>query len=321
MKFAAFPVAEAEGLILAHTTTVGDAKFKKGRVLSAEDCDALGEAGFTEVTGARLDDSDVHEDDAAHILAECLKGTGLSLSPAKTGRCNLIADNAGVVLVDREKITRANMVTEDITIATVPPKDGVGNGQIVATVKIIPFAVRDRALQMVLDIIGEKDTPGVSLAGYQPASYAVLSTTLPHIKDSVIDKTEQLTRNRIAAVGGGTTYTVRLGHTAGDVAAGIAQAEAAGATTILIAAASATVDREDEVPSGIVEAGGAIKHFGMPVDPGNLLVLGEVRGKPVLVLPGCARSPKLNGLDWVMQRLAAGLSGRRPAGVLQCGRA
>ena len=41
-------------------------------------------------------------------------------------------------------------------------------------------------------------------------------------------------------------------------------------------------------------------HLGMPVDPGNLLLLGELDGKPVIGAPGCARSPKENGFDWVL---------------------
>ena len=61
------------------------------------------------------------------------------------------------------------------------------------------------------------------------------------------------------------------------------------------------------VPSGIEQAGGKVIHFGMPVDPGNLLLTAELDGKPVLGLPGCAKSPKYNGFDMVLERLAAGL--------------
>ena len=80
---------------------------------------------------------------------------------------------------------------------------------------------------------------------------------------------------------------------------------------ILIAGASAITDRHDVLPAGIEAAGGTLEHFGMPVDPGNLLLLARLDGRPVLGLPGCCRSPKLNGLDWVLQRLAAGIAGHR----------
>jgi molybdenum cofactor cytidylyltransferase len=74
---------------------------------------------------------------------------------------------------------------------------------------------------------------------------------------------------------------------------------------VLIAGASAIVDRRDVVPAAIARAGGGIDHFGMPVDPGNLLLLAHHGTVPVLGLPGCARSPKYNGWDMVLERLAA----------------
>ena len=71
--------------------------------------------------------------------------------------------------------------------------------------------------------------------------------------------------------------------------------------------ASAIADRRDVIPAAITEIGGAIEHFGMPVDPGNLMLIGSAGGVPVLGAPGCARSPEENGFDWVLMRLLAGI--------------
>src|SRR5258707_15893560 len=68
--------------------------------------------------------------------------------------------------------------------------------------------------------------------------------------------------------------------------------------------ASISGDRGDVIPEAVVAAGGHIDHFGMPVDPGNMLLLCHIGETPVLGLPGCARSPKVNGFDWVLERLA-----------------
>jgi molybdenum cofactor cytidylyltransferase len=76
---------------------------------------------------------------------------------------------------------------------------------------------------------------------------------------------------------------------------------------VLIFGASAIVDRGDVVPQGLVAAGGDIVHLGMPVDPGNLLLLGRAGDVPVIGVPSCARSPKLNGFDWVLARTLANL--------------
>ena len=70
----------------------------------------------------------------------------------------------------------------------------------------------------------------------------------------------------------------------------------------LVLTASATSDPADVGPAALARAGGRLVRFGMPVDPGNLLFLGEMPGATVIGLPGCARSPKLNGADWVLER-------------------
>ena len=75
----------------------------------------------------------------------------------------------------------------------------------------------------------------------------------------------------------------------------------------MVFGASAIADRRDVIPAAVEAIGGRIEHFGMPVDPGNLMLVGQASGQPVLGAPGCARSPKENGFDWVLMRLLAGL--------------
>ncbi len=304
MRFGVFPVDAAEGVVLAHSTRAGTATFRKGRVLTRDDLAALSAAGVKEVTGARLDPTDVTEDAAAERIARCLLGPGLRLSAARTGRCNVEATADGVVLVDAGAIDAANLADEAVTVATLHDKDAVRQGQIVATVKIIPFAVPTEVLTLVE---GALASPALALKPYAPRRYAVISTELPTVKPSVIANTEELTAQRVASCGGVVIAATRCAHTAPAVAESIRAALKGGAETVLIVAASATVDRADNLPAGVIAAGGVIDHFGMPADPGNLLVLAHVDKTPVLILPGCARSPKLNGFDWVLQRLAAGI--------------
>ncbi len=127
------------------------------------------------------------------------------------------------------------------------------------------------------------------------------------MKASVLDATVEAMRERVVALGGTMLPPLRCAHATDPIAECIRKLAADGATLLLIAGASATVDRRDVGPAGIVAAGGTIEHFGMPVDPGNLICTGRLGGVPALVLPGCARSPKANGIDWVLQRLFARL--------------
>jgi molybdenum cofactor cytidylyltransferase len=111
----------------------------------------------------------------------------------------------------------------------------------------------------------------------------------------------------LAALGSALASEERCGHVAAELAPRIAAAVKAGAELVLVHGASVIVDRRDVIPMAVETAGGQIEHFGMPVDPGNMLLLGRLDEIPVLGLPGCARSPKVNGFDWVLERLCAGV--------------
>ncbi len=301
MKYGNFPVEAAVGLILGHTVR-GTVLLKKGHVVTAADVDMLKASGIDAVIGARLEPNDIEENAAAAQIAGVLAAPYIQASTARTGRCNLVADESGLILVEKESVDAANITDEAITIATLPHFAPVRAGQIVATVKIIPFAVERGVLSEVATKLGRAS---LRLAPYRAKKFALISTSLPNLKPSVIASTEEIARQRIADIGGSVSSERRVAHDVQAVAAEIRTVIGSGAELVLIVGASATADREDVVPAGIVAAGGVIDHFGMPVDPGNLLVFAHVGACPVLVLPGCARSPKLNGVDWVMQRLAA----------------
>ena len=304
MKFGDIPLDRAEGAVLAHSVRRGKIAFKKGRVLSADDVAALRAAGIATVIGSRLEADDVAEDNAARQVAEAARGAGARRAEPFTGRCNLYAEANGVVIVDRDRVDRLNLVDEAITIATLPPFDLVEKGQMVATVKIIPFATPRTALDQA-KAIAQEGGPLLRIAPLRAHPVGLVMTTLPGTKPNVLDKTVAVLRNRLSTLGSEVAGEIRCNHDAASVAAAIKDLLAKGCAPILVYGASAIVDRRDVIPAGIVAAGGVVDHFGMPVDPGNLLLMGHAGSVPVVGLPGCARSPKLNGFDWVLWRLMA----------------
>jgi molybdenum cofactor cytidylyltransferase len=134
----------------------------------------------------------------------------------------------------------------------------------------------------------------------------VISTLLPGLKPSVVDKTLRVMAERLVPAEARVTADLRVPHQEAPLAESIA-AQAKTAEMVVVFGASAITDRRDVIPQALLAAGGRIEHLGMPVDPGNLLLIGELDGKPVLGAPGCARSPKENGFDWVLQRFLAGI--------------
>ena len=311
MIFAELPSEEAEGALLAHSVKLPKASFKKGRRLSAEDVAALLAAGRRTVIAARLEPGDVGEDEAAARIAAAACGPGLVASAPFTGRCNLLASGPGLLVVDRERLDRLNLVDEAVTIASLPPYDVLEPRQMAATVKIIPFAAPRAAVERCAAIAAEGG-PLLRLAAFRPRRVGLIQTTLPGLKPSILDKTVEAIDGRVVPLGCPPVTERRCPHEAGAVAAAIEAMRRDGAALILVAGASAITDRRDVIPAALEQAGGTVEHLGMPVDPGNLLMLGRLGGEPVLGLPGCVRSPKVNGFDWVLQRLVADLPvGRR----------
>lgn len=319
MIFDHLPLAEAEGAILAHTMRLDGATFKKGRLLSAQDIVLLHAHNHDTVLAARLEAGDVPENAAAEQVAAAAAGLGVRAAAPFTGRANLHAEIDGVLVADEDRIDRLNLLHESVTVASLRAYDRVFEGQMVATVKIIPLAAPDAMVNAAENVAAE-DGPLFRVAPFVPRRMGLVTTVLPGTKDSVLQKAEQVITGRVVGVKGSIAEHRRCTHTPIAVADAIRDLLESGCAPILILGASATVDRRDVVPAGIELAGGTLDHFGMPVDPGNLLLLAHYGAVPVIGVPGCARSPKLNGFDWVLERLAAGLPvGRRDIMLMGAG--
>lgn len=306
MKFGRIPIGEAAGAILGHGIAADRRRLKKGHRLSPDDVVALAAAGVRSVVAARFEPEDVPEDEAATTVARACIGAGVKQAAAFTGRANLYAETTGIVLIDADRVNRLNLVDESVTIATVPPFEVVEPGQMVATIKVVPLAAPRRVVDACAAIAAET-APLIRIAAFRWHRAGLVMTRLSDTKPSVLDKTEAVVADRLKALGSELGGVIRCEHAEAEVAAALKQLAAQGCAPLLVFGASAIVDRRDIVPAGIEAAGGIIEHFGMPVDPGNLLLIGRRQGTPVVGVPGCARSPKLNGFDWVLQRLLAGV--------------
>jgi molybdenum cofactor cytidylyltransferase len=209
--------------------------------------------------------------------------------------------HAGILLVDKEAVDGINRIDEAITAATLPAFKPVVKGEMIGTVKIIPYAVPDATLSRALEASGG----GLRVAPYARRRVGVISTLTPGLKTSVVDKTVQVLETRLAPADAFVADEARVEHDQDMLAGTIRRQVADGAELIVVFGASAIADRRDVIPAALEQAGGRVEHFGMPVDPGNLLLVGSLDGRPVIGAPGCARSPKENGFDWVLQRLLA----------------
>ena len=300
MMFGEVDVVAAEGAILAHSVAVGTKRLRKGRWLSKEDVATLVDAGVARVTVARLEEGDVHEDQAAARLARALvsEGCSLDLQTPHTGRVNVLATEPGLADLDAAAIHAVNAVHPMITVATVPEWQRMERGGMVATIKIISYAVPEAAL-------AEAEARAQAAIGFRDPvlSRPVLLQTTVAGDDGA--KGHEASEGRLAALGLDLGPKTVVPHDVDALAEAIKGHT--GADLILILTGSATSDLRDVAPEAVRAAGGEVVHYGMPVDPGNLLFLGHVGSVAVIGLPGCARSPALNGADWVTERIICGV--------------
>ncbi|MCO4825197.1 MAG: molybdopterin-binding/glycosyltransferase family 2 protein [Amylibacter sp.] len=301
MKFGPVPTAHAIGHTLAHSLTQGGFRLPKGHQITSSDALKLTILGITSLTVAQLEANDIDENTAAAQLAASVECENIRITEPFSGRVNLIAKGSGVLRIKSANIAAFNEIDEAITIATLPDYARVFDGTLLATIKIIPYAAAQNSVMQVAKTLGP-DTLTLHPMGLKTAR--LILTETPNFKPSLLAKGEAAVRARTTALGLDLQSVETVAHTETAVADAL-QSGAADLTLIL--GASATSDRQDVAPAGLVSAGGTLTRFGMPVDPGNLLFFGALNGNPVVGLPGCARSPALNGTDWVLERLCAKL--------------
>ncbi len=276
--------------------------------MSTEDISLLARAGCESVVIARLEETDLDENEAARRIAVRISGENTGSQRPSAGRSNIISETSGVLVYDSAELDRFNLVSEAATIAVLPPYSVVAPGQAVATIKIIPYGVDEQIIRRI-EQMHPHLPPLLSVTVFNKLDIGLVQTFYQGMKHSILDKTRKILDERLQRLGSSKVIMEeRCEHHEDAITDAFDKLLGGGCNIILIAGASATADRRDVIPLAIEAAGGGITHLGMPVEPGNLLVLGEFPDdRPVIVMPGCARSPAVNGFDWVLERLLAGL--------------
>ena len=305
MKFGPCALSDCLDAILVYAVDLPDGRIAKGTCLTSDHLSRLRANGIDDIIVARLEDGDLGEDAAADMIAKAMMPANVRLSVAATGRVNIHATKRGLLRVDRLRLRDINMVDEGITLSTVQHNQLVEAGDLIATLKIIPYSVAETAVATVIGLgAGE---PVISFHALRPRSFGLIQTRIPGMADKILKATEQTAKQRLNQLGCTLVDSRVVAHEAAAIDQAITASRANGPAVMLIAGGSAIADRRDEVPMGVIAAGGRIDHFGLPVDPGNLLMLSHIDEMPLIGMPGCARSIKMNGFDWILHLLLADL--------------
>lgn len=307
MKFGAIPVEEAVGKVLAHklVDAAGSKLLNKGRVLTAEDILLLQQHRIERVIVAALEAADLSENEAARRIGEAVAGSGTKVVAPGVGRANIMAQTQGVLRVNVPLLERLNNVDMGITIATKREHTPVHQGELIALVKIVPFAI-PAARVMDIEMVVRNQAPVLSVDALRPSSVALIISGPESARENLLAEFTEPVRQRLAALNSTLDDVVYTSHTAEAIAPIIAAQHRAGRDMVLVASISAIMDVADVVPTALHLAGGSLTHLGVPVDPGSLLMLGYVETMPVVGAPGCIKSLKTNVIDFVLPRLIAG---------------
>lgn len=298
MWFGELAISECVGCILAHSQVVDGRKIGKGTVLDVAVVEQFRQHGFEALTVAKLDAADIEENSAASRLASAVAGNGTQVELAHTGRVNIYASFDGLLAYDTASVIAVNSVSPGITISVLAPDQWVLAGRMIASAKIIPYAVPGADLEKALAVAST-----IRIHAPGQATAALIQTVLPSVKSKVLDKTERVTNQRLTIRSSTLIHQSRCNHQIDELSKSIAEIGDARPNIILIVGASAISDSADVIPAAVEKAGGHVRRVGLPVDPGNLLMLAEYKGIPVLGLPGCARSPSYNGFDLLLDRI------------------
>lgn len=307
MKFGPVTVDDAAGKILAHNL-VGENGHKilsKGHLLTEADLPVLRKLNLQMVVVAQLESTDLGENEAARRVATAIAGEGVSVVTPGVGRANLIAEAFGPLRINVPALDHLNNIDEGITIATLRQHTLVRPGELLTLVKIIPFGV-PAARVVDVESVGREAAPIISVRPLRICSVGLIITGPENARERLIASFHTPVRQRIENLNSRLDAMAYVAHSAEAIAAAMREQYAAGRELILVAGISAIIDREDVVPTALCMAGGSVAHFGAPVDPGSLLMLGYIDHIPVIGAPGCIKSLKTNIIDWILPRLLAG---------------
>ena len=300
MQFGSVKLDKSEGSILAHSIKLENLNIRKGTILSEKHIIDLSNKGVKTVVVARLENGDIEENKSAIIISKAFTNNSLILSKANTGRINIFSKHDGLLRYNFSSIINFNLIDEGIALSLLAQNSFVKKKQLIGTLKVIPYSLPKKT---ILKFSGFENL--IIVKPFKQKKFSLIQTSYSNIKKSFFEKTITETKKRVENLGGSLVDDIICEHNGKELTSKIETIIDKDIDILLISCASAVSDRNDILPKSIMDLGGDIIHFGLPVDPGNLLILASLNNKFLVGMPGCSRSPSLNGLDLILRMLTA----------------
>ena len=303
MKIKSLAPQDSIGAVLAQTYNLPGKVISKGTFVTNEFVGYFKTCNVKTILCAVPEEGDIHEDEAAEAISSAIDKNHIYADKASTGRVNFKSQSLCLVRYDRDFIKEVNLVDESIAFSIVEHNQLLAEGDLIATLKIIPFFMQKKYVDRVIKILAKDEL--FKIHSLKKKEVTLIQTCFEWQKKSIFTATSNVTKARLEALGCSLNKEKLINHDYDTLRAIIRSSVKNEPEILLVSGASAITDRSDYIPKAILSEGGEIIQYGLAVDPGNLLLIGKVGNTTVIGMPGCARSPKLNGFDWVLQLLMA----------------
>ena len=300
-------IENAVGHVLAHDLTqiirgsFKGSRFKKGHVIVPEDIPVLKSMGKLNLYVLELDGGRLHENDAARIIAECAKGSGVTLSEPNEGKIDFFAEFDGLLKIDEERLLRL-LEEDDIMFASLRGDRLVSKGEKIAGTRVIPLVVEKKVGDWAREVLTQ---PLIYVKPLKKLKIGLV-TTGSEIKDGLIKDTfGPVMRDKFSELGCDVTEQLFPGDDAQAISDSIKKCIQHGAEMVAVTGGM-SVDPDDRTPAGIRLSGADVVSYGAPVLPGAMFMLAYFNDIPVVGLPGCVMFARRTVFDLIVPRIVAG---------------
>jgi len=304
------PVDQAVGMVLPHDITEIRSEefkgraFRKGHIIKAEDIERLKSLGKEHIYVLELGEDDIHENEAAELMAAALAGSGTLVSGEPVeGKLNIVAAHDGLLKVEVEALYQFNLMGE-VMCATLHSNTPVKKGEQLAGTRLIPL-VSKRGIVNVAVEIAEKAGGILRVAQLRQARAGLIITGNEVFHGRIKDAFEPVLRKKLEKLGSEVVAVRFAPDNIETIAAEIKACLDAGAD-LIITSGGMSVDPDDVTRQGIARAGTQNIVYGSPVLPGAMFLVGYIGEVPVLGLPACGMFHRITIFDLILPRVLCG---------------
>ena len=300
---------DAAGQVLCHDITqiipgeYKDARFRKGHVIQPEDIPVLLSIGKENLYVWEKHPGILHEDEAAALLYKAAAGKNIHGTAPKEGKIELIADCDGLLKINRKALMAVNS-TPQMMIATIHGDLPVKKGQKLAGTRIIPLVIEQEKMDAMQAAAGAE--PILNVLPMQAKKVGIITTGSEVFKGRIEDKFTPILQSKLAVYGCEMVFHKVCDDDPAGITAAILEAKAAGCE-LIFTTGGMSVDPDDLTPTAIADAGAEVVTYGMPSQPGNMLLVAYAGKTCIVGVPGAAVKLPTTTLDVVLPQIFTGV--------------